>query len=128
MYKLNFNSLYRSLLFASFTAVLFACVMPGHRQQLVEENIQLRIESPTLQQKQKIRFNEALTTIESLPADTYIELDVKENKHYELIIRNINNKIDYDYNVEGKDTVFDGQAQKWFAKYVPMIAEAVTTD
>lgn len=102
--------------------------MPGHRQQLVEENIQLRIESPTLQQKQKIRFNEALTTIESLPADTYIELDVKENKHYELIIRNINNKIDYDYNVEGKDTVFDGQAQKWFAKYVPMIAEAVTRD
>lgn len=128
MYKLNFNCLYRSLLFVSFTVLLVACVMPGHRQQLVEENIQLRIESPTLQQKQKIRFNEALTTIESLPADTYIELDVKENKHYELIIRNINNKIDYDYNVEGKDTVFDGQAQKWFAKYVPMIAEAVTRD
>ncbi len=80
-------------------ALISACVMQGHRQPLVEEYIQLRI-----------------------------ELTVKENKLYELVIRRINNKVNYQYKLEGKDAVFDKQAQEWIAKYVPMIAEAVTAD
>ena len=107
---------------------LSACVMPGHRQQIIEEDFQLRIKSPSLQQKQKIRFNKALTAIEGLPADTCIELTVKEDKLYELVIRSIDNKVSYAYSVDSKNILFDEHAQQWFARYVPMIAEAVSAD
>ena len=96
-------------------------------EQIVEEDIQLRVKSPSLQQKQEIR-NKALTAIESLTADTCIEFAVKENKLYELVIRSIDNKVSYAYRVDGKDILFDKHAQQWFAKYVPMIANSVSAD
>lgn len=99
MFKSTITNLFRTLLIASFIALSTACVIPGHRQQLVEEDIQLRT-----------------------------ELTVKEDKLYELVIRSIDNKVKYQYKFEGKDAVFDKQAQEWIAKYVQMIAEAVTAD
>ena len=93
-------------------------------EQIVEEDIQLRVKSPSLQQKQEIR-NKALTAIESLTADTCIEFAVKENKLYELVIRSIDNKVSYAYTVDSKEAKFDKRAIEWFAEYVPMITQAV---
>ncbi|BBO28484.1 hypothetical protein AltI4_28720 [Alteromonas sp. I4] len=87
----------------------------------------MRVKSPSLQQKQEIR-NKALTAIESLTADTCIEFAVKENKLYELVIRSIDNKVSYAYGVDGEDILFNEHAQRWLAKYVPVIAEAVSAD
>jgi len=69
-----------------------------------------------------------LTAIESLTADTCIEFAIKENKLYELVIRIIRNKVSYGYRVDGEGNLFDEHAQRWQAKYVPMIAAAILAD
>ena len=122
------TKLIRVALIALVITWLCTFVMPGHRQQIVEEDIQLRVKSPSLQQKQEICFNNALTAIESLTADTCIEFAIKENKLYELVIRIIRNKVSYGYRVDGEGNLFDEHAQQWFAKYMPMIAEAILAD
>ena len=96
------TKLIRVALIALVITWLCTFVMPGHRQQIVEEDIQLRVKSPSLQQKQKICFNKALTAIESLTAVTCIEFAVKENILYELVIRSIDNKVSYAYTLEVK--------------------------
>lgn len=128
MNKVSMNNLIRVALVALVIKWLSAYVMPGHRQQIVDEDFQLRIKSPSQQQKKEIRFNKALTAIESLTADTCIEFAVKENKLYELVIRSIDNKVSYAYRVDGEDILFNEHAQRWLAKYVPMIAKAILAD
>ncbi len=128
MNKGSTDNLIRVTFVALVITWLCGCVMPGHRQQIVEEDIQLRIKSPSLQQKKEIRFNKALTAIAGLPADICIELTVKEDKLNELVIRIIRNKVSYGYRVDGEGNLFDEHAQQWFAKYMQMIAEAILAD
>ena len=124
MNTVSMTKLIRVALIALVITWLCAFVMPGHRQQIVEEDIQLRVKSPSLQQKQEIR-NKALTAIENLTADTCIEFAVKENKLYELVIRSIDNKVSYAYTLDSKEAKFDKRAIEWFAEYGPMITQAV---
>tara|TARA_Y100001934_G_C11878917_1_gene552139 strand:- start:117 stop:287 length:171 start_codon:yes stop_codon:yes gene_type:complete len=55
-------------------------------------------------------------------------LTVKEDKLNELVIRSIDNKVSYAYRADGEDILFNEHAQRWMAKYVPMIAEAILAD
>lgn len=106
-------------------SVLSACItLPGHRQIVEEDNFYLLINTQSEQAKRDIRFNTEKGELVELPPHSSIELAITdENGMHEMVIKNLNSTIEYQYKRNGRTAPFDDATKQWFVSQIPMIIE-----
>jgi len=116
---------YRILVLLIVSFVLSACItMPGHRHVTEEEGFYLRVETPSLEIRKQIRFNAELNGLKYLPETAWIKLIVTDSKgKHDLMIKNSDGLIIYDYTLNGQKTSFDESGREWFDSVIPKVAK-----